>query len=176
MFLGVDARSSVASRLDSLEETALFSPASARAWSSEVRSSTNARSWISGSEAFAMKNRPFTLEPNRWYAMQFHGKEFSPGDSLAYSPIHVFDVKPLKMGNDLIELEFHHENYPQGVQDKGYRLQVLARDATFLFARRVEKAPVRYLMLFELTWPWLRTHFGIEPRGEQDVQRWREDR
>lgn len=123
-----------------------------------------------------MKNRPFRLEPNRWYAMQFHGTEFSPGDSRAYSPIHVIEVKPLKTGNDLIELEFHHENYPAGVQDKTYRLHVLARDATFLFARSVDHEPSRYVVLFDLTWPWLRTHFGIGPRGDEDVQRWREDR
>jgi hypothetical protein len=65
------------------------------------------------------------LTRGRWYALQLHGSEFSPTDGFAFSPILVHDVRPLGTGRGLLELSFHHENYPSGVQDKEYRLQVL---------------------------------------------------
>ncbi len=79
-----------------------------------------------------------------------------------------------------MERSCHHPGYgsyglrsPSGAQQKEYRLQVLARDS-FLFARRTEAKPVRYLMIQELTWPWLEKHFGFRGHEGDDVQRWRE--
>ena len=104
----------------------------------------------------------FTLEPNRWYAAEFIGDEF--GDDLrSYSPLFVHAVVPLKTGRATIDLEFHHENYPDGVQRKRYTLEVLERQRRFLLARRSDQASTRLLLVSELTWPWLTRRFGLLP-------------
>ncbi len=56
-------------------------------------------------------------------------------------PARRFEADTLKTGNALLELDFHHENYPEGVRDKRYRLEVLVRGTTYVLARSVEHRP-----------------------------------
>ena len=68
----------------------------------------------------------FTSRPGRWYAAEFIGDEFGADQELrSYSPIYIHEVIALKTGDGSIELASHHENYPEGVQQKRYRLTEL---------------------------------------------------
>jgi len=82
----------------------------------------------------------FQLQRGRWYAAQLLGSEFEPDAGHAYSPIKILDVRPLKTGQGLLEVTFHHENYPEGVQSKRYQLRMIAHDSTFVFALRLARA------------------------------------
>ena len=114
----------------------------------------------------------FTLVPGQWYAVEIIGDEFSHSSELrSYSPIRVYAVRPL--GNRSISLSFYHANYPEGVRDKIYRLKTIERGQKYLLARSIEHAPVRLLLVQEITWAWLRRHFNVDqPTDGQDIARW----
>ena len=110
----------------------------------------------------------FTLVPNRWYAMQFVGGRITPATRAAYWPILVHAVLPRKSGKDLVALDFHHANYPMGVQSKRYELRIRTRAEDFLFAERVESDTRLYLLVSELSWEWLDACFGIRPQDPRE--------
>ena len=102
----------------------------------------------------------FTLVPGRWYAAELIGDDF--GEALrSYSPIRVDGIKPLGTGTGELLLEFFHANYPQGVQAKSYRLQMVERQTRFLLGRSLGHTPTRLLLVYEPTWEWLNEHFGL---------------
>jgi len=102
----------------------------------------------------------FTLEISHWYACEFIGDEFTWGTDLrSHSPIHVDRLTPFKRGNSTFELEFFHWNYPQGVQQKVYRLRTLHRGQHYLLAQSLDHDPVRLLLIYQMTNDWVRRHF-----------------
>ena len=114
----------------------------------------------------------FTLCTDRWYAVEFIGDEFDDG-LRSFSPILVHAVSPAGGGKRLMELAFYHANYPEGVRDKCYSLQTIERAVHFLLARSTEHTPTRLMLIYEITWDWLRRHFGAsQPEDNTDVQRW----
>jgi len=114
----------------------------------------------------------FTLWPRSWYAAELIGDEF--GDELrSYSAIRVESVSPSRSGERRLDLIFYHANYPDGVRNKTYSLQTIERGRRFLLARSLQHDPVRLLLIYDISWDWLNSHFGIEPQnGSADVQRW----
>lgn len=114
----------------------------------------------------------FALCVNRWYAVEFIGDEFDDG-LRSFSPILVHAVSAAGGGKRLMELAFYHANYPEGVRDKCYSLQTIERAVHFLLARSTEHTPTRLMLIYEITWDWLRKHFGAsQPEDNSDVQRW----
>lgn len=114
----------------------------------------------------------FTLEAGRWLAAEFIGEEFG-AELRSFSPIRIDHVKPLKTGSGLLELGFLHASYPQGVQDKVYRLQVLERNARFILARCLDHQPARYLLVHDIDRAWLQGHFPrLEVPEHADLQAW----
>jgi hypothetical protein len=118
----------------------------------------------------------FTLKPGHWYAAEIIGDEFGPA-LRHYSPIRLQALKPTKNGTRTFQLSFYHANYPEGGRDKTYPLRTLERANHFLFAECLDHHPRRFLLLREISWEWLRDHFGIEPpRRSQDIAIWLDDR
>lgn len=112
------------------------------------------------------------LQPGRWYAAQFLGAEYGPDDAHAFSPIRVESTRTLRTDKREWELTFHHENYPAGEQRKIYPLRMVVHEPSFLVGVRVVSDwHDRYLLITELSWGWLRTHFGITEQ-HTDVQDW----
>jgi hypothetical protein len=68
-------------------------------------------------------------------------------------------LTPLKKGNSTFELEFFHWNYPQGVQQKVYRLRTLQRGRHYLLSRSLDHDPVRLLLIYDISEDWVRRHF-----------------
>lgn len=117
--------------------------------------------------------KKFQLETARWYPAHLLGPEFGPDDGHAFSPIQIKDVRPLKTGKGLLELSFFHHNYPEGVQDKNYRLRIITHESTFIFAvREGMSGDVRYLLITDLSWLWLGKHYGLRSAHGEDVQQW----
>ena len=114
----------------------------------------------------------FSICVNRWYAVEFIGEEFDDG-LRSFSPILVHAVSPAGGGKRLMELAFYHANYPEGVRDKCYNLRTIERTERFLLARSTEHTPTRLMLIYEISWDWLRRHFGAsQPDDNSDVQRW----
>ncbi len=117
----------------------------------------------------------FTFVPGRWYAAELIGDEF--GEVLrSYSPVRVERVRPLGTGSGELLLDFLHASYPEGVQEKSYRLQVVERYSRFLLARSLEHTPTRLILVYEATWEWLNEHFGFEAEEAGDIQNFLERR
>ena len=116
----------------------------------------------------------FTLRPGQWYAAEFVGDEFSPGNDLrSYSPILVNGIEPSRDGQRSFQLSFYHANYPEGVRDKRYSLQTIERGKRFMLARSSEHTPTRLLLIYDISWPWLRHHIGVEQADDSsDIGRW----
>lgn len=116
----------------------------------------------------------FTLLPGGWYAAEFIGDEFSSSEEFrSHSAIRVDSVAPAQSGQRRFELSFYHANYPEGVRDKVYTLQTLERGEYFILARSVDHTPARLLFIYDISWLWLRSHFGIEhPSHTDDISRW----
>lgn len=76
----------------------------------------------------------FAVQTRTWYAMEY----VFPSAGRHFSPIWIDEITPLKTGAGLLRLRFFHANYPEGVRDKVYDLQVLQRKRHpgFLRARR----------------------------------------
>ena len=104
----------------------------------------------------------FTLTPRRWYAMLC---VFADGEQHA-SPIWVSDLRAGKTGRGILELDFWHANYTEGVQDKTYALHVLRREPGYLLTEQRETGVRRIVLLSEVTASWLRTHFRQEAVGD----------
>jgi hypothetical protein len=52
-------------------------------------------------------------------------------------------------------------------------LKTIERGQKYLLARSIEHAPVRLLLVQEITWAWLRRHFNVDqPTDGQDIARW----
>lgn len=110
-----------------------------------------------------MSSQRFTLEPGSWYACEILGDEFNV-DNCSYTPIKVFAVEPGKTGKREFLLDFHHANYPAGVQHKRYRLRTVHRGLHFLLAQSLDHNPARFLRIYEITPDWIRKHFpGMKP-------------
>ncbi len=115
----------------------------------------------------------FTLESGSWYACELIGDEFDWGeDPHSFSPIRVERVTPRRKGNRTFELSFFHQNYPEGVQDKVYRLKTLERGERYILAHSLDHNPSRLLLIYKLQPEWIRQHFpGYRPT-EWDLKQW----
>lgn len=116
----------------------------------------------------------FQLLPRRWYAMDYW---HSNGGLLFthHSPIYLFAVIPRKTGRRVLDIEFFHAAYSEGVQYKGYSLRILKRAFTYLLAERTADRQIEAptVMISDLEWKWLDTHFpGFLPEmaDNRDVQ------
>ena len=110
----------------------------------------------------------FMLEQNKWYACRLEGKEFGT----SYSPIKVCRFAPSKTGDETFQLDFYHANYPAGVRDKEYLVEIIERNEDMIFARSTTHASPRTLLIREITPEWLMTHFpGREP-DSKNLQSW----
>lgn len=116
----------------------------------------------------------FTLCPGQWYAAEFIGDEFSPGDELrSYSAIRVDAVEPSHSGQRQFQLSFYHANYPEGARDKCYALHTIERGEQFIFTRCSKHTPTRLLLIYDISWQWLRLHFGVEQTDDSsDIGGW----
>jgi hypothetical protein len=113
----------------------------------------------------------FTLQPGKWYACEILGDEFHD-DLCTYSPIRVAQVRPLKTGNRALQLGFYHANYPEGVRDKTYLVETIERGQRFLLARSTTHEPVRFLQIYDITWPWLERHHKVSPIRDTSIHSW----
>lgn len=114
----------------------------------------------------------FTLRPKIWYATEFIGDEFE-GELLSYSAIRVDQVIALTTGKRRFQLHFFHANYPEGVRDKVLVLETIERGQSFMLARSLEHNPTRLLLIYEMSWEWLRTHLSVvRPEDDVNVQQW----
>jgi hypothetical protein len=113
--------------------------------------------------------QPFTLVTGRWYAMEFIGREH---DGTRYSPIRVEGVTAGGRANRGLELRFYHANYPEGVRNKSYLLQMLERRKRYILAHRMPMDD-EVVLIEDISWEWLRRHLRIEPvQAEEDIQAW----
>ena len=114
----------------------------------------------------------FTLRPGIWYATEFIGDEFGK-EIRSYSPIRVDRFTPKRSGQRRSTIEFYHANYPEGVGHKSYELATIERASSFLLARSVDHEPTRFLLIYDITWPWIEPQFP-NARTEQsaDIQGW----
>lgn len=107
--------------------------------------------------------------------MQWIGDDFTDG-SIGALPIRVDGLIPARTGQRRFGLRFYHANYPEGVRDKTYSLLTIERSVRFMLARRMEKGVqnVQYLFIHDVTWPWLKRHFGVGPVGDapEDIEDW----
>ena len=114
----------------------------------------------------------FTLHERHWYAAEFIGEEFGT-EVRSYSAIRVYKVDETNSGWNRFQLSFYHANYPEGVRDKVYTLQTIERNREFLLAQSIGHTPVRLLLVYPISWEWMRRHFGAEASRESlDVQDW----
>ena len=116
----------------------------------------------------------FTLRPGEWYAVEFIGDEFGiDGELRSRSAIRVEEITLSHTGQRQFELSFYHANYPAGVQGKIYTLQTLERGEHYILARSADHTPARVMLIYDITWEWLRTHFGVpQPSDSEDMRRW----
>ena len=113
----------------------------------------------------------FSIESNKWYACEIIGDEFD-NDKCSYSPIRIYEIRPLKTGNRDFILKFYHANYPEGVRDKVYHLRTIERGKTYLLARTTEHSPIRFLQIYKINNHWLKQHFGHSLSEGIDCQEW----
>ena len=115
----------------------------------------------------------FTLKPGKWYACEIIGDEFNDCDDLcSYSPIKIYGIKPEHSGKRIFRLDFHHANYPAGVQQKEYKLQTLERGQYMMLAKSVEHKYTRILQIYDITPEWIITHFPGQKPDRKNIQGW----
>lgn len=115
----------------------------------------------------------FTLERGKWYACELIGDEFSE-DKCSYSPIKIYEISPSDKGERTFKLNFHHANYPEGVQNKEYALRTIERGRTYLLAKSFNHSPVRYLLIYDIDRDWVKRHFSVNYPAK-DIQEWLDD-
>jgi hypothetical protein len=77
------------------------------------------------------------------------------------SPIRIERVTPLGTGKSELELTFFHACYPEGVQNKVYRLRVLHRSERDIVAVRIDVDGHPTVRLTPLTRQWLARQEGV---------------
>ena len=94
-----------------------------------------------------------------------------PSAERHFSPIWVQEIVPLKTGTGRLRLYFFHGNYSEGVQDKGYDLQVVQRfDRHLVALRRSDGIATATVILEPMTRAWLAPHFPhLLPRAGSDA-------
>jgi hypothetical protein len=98
---------------------------------------------------------PFVLQPRTWYAMEY----VFPSAQRHYSPIWAREITLLKTGSGMLRLQFFHANYPEGVQDKVYDLQIAHRFDTHLVAlHREDGISLATVILEPITKLWFTQH------------------
>ena len=78
---------------------------------------------------------------------QFLGDEFGNDFDISVSEIRVDRLVTGKSGDRTFRLDFFHANYPEGVQDKSYRLRTIHRGEHSMLVESIEHQPKRYLYL-----------------------------
>lgn len=73
----------------------------------------------------------FTLERDKWYGMTLYP---GYGDLPYHSPIRVKEVRPLKSGAGLLDIDFFNAAYAEGVQNFTYSLRILKRAEQYMLA------------------------------------------
>jgi len=112
-----------------------------------------------------MGKERFTVREGKWYALEFIGDEFFHLGSYRYSPIQIINVHPLKTGQGIFILSFFHANYPQGVNDKTYKLKTIERGELYILAASTQHNPKRIVHIFDITYSWFKEHFPGIMRG-----------
>jgi hypothetical protein len=114
----------------------------------------------------------FTLQTGQWYAAEIIGDEF--GEELrSFSPLRIDAIASTGKGLRQFTLSFYHANYPEGVRDKVYTLRTIERTARYLLALSTTHNPSRVLLISDISWEWMRSHFRTDrPIDSQDIQRW----
>jgi len=93
-------------------------------------------------------------------------------DSRSYSPIRIDRFEASDSEEGVFILGFHHANYPQGVQDKRYRVKVLDRGESYMIGKSLDHTPVRVLLIYEIDVAWISRHFSEVEVNMDDVQEW----
>ncbi len=83
------------------------------------------------------------------------------------SVIRVLAVRPLRLGKRLLELDFYHANYPDGVRSKTYLLKVLMRQRHLLTASLDDGSDRQCLLIIQpLSRTFVRQFFpAFEPNA-----------
>lgn len=113
----------------------------------------------------------FALQEHDWDAAEIIGEEFGV-EIKSYSPIRIEGITP--KGGRKFGLQFYHANYPEGVRDKVYELQMVERNKKFILARSSSHHPIRWFLFYSITLEWLNGHFGMAAGEGLDVETWLE--
>jgi hypothetical protein len=110
---------------------------------------------------YEMTKLPFTLEPRKWFAMEY----IFPNAQRHYSPVWIERVTAQKSGHGFLELTFFHANYSEGVQGKIYKVRVHQRTSAYLVgARQEHDGSTCGTLIFETITPeWMALHFPDNP-------------
>ena len=98
----------------------------------------------------------FKLQPNRWFAWQM-----LPGyevDVPYFSPIFVYEVKPLKSGKGVLRVDFYNAFYAEGVRNFSLGLKVLKRSEDYLVGEILhhqDDAQDRVGIITRISFDWL---------------------
>ena len=113
----------------------------------------------------------FRLDRGTWYAAEILGEGLIRSGH-RYSPIRADQITPLKTGNRIFELQFLHANYPEGVQDKTYRLQTLHAGEEYLLTKSLGPGPTRFLLIYDIDAEWINQHFKFELTQGESAAAW----
>lgn len=132
--------------------------------------------WISSQEFAAIVDRMtkgFPIIPGRWYACELMGDFFKDlEDACSYSPIRIDSFEPSDSEDGAFVLSFYHANYPEGVQDKRYKVRILDRGDSYMILKSLEHTPVRILRMYDIDAAWIPRHFAETEVNVDDVQAW----
>lgn len=99
-----------------------------------------------------------------------------PSGNQSKSPIWIIAVKPLESGRNELDLKLWDAAYCEGVQEKLYRLEIVARARGYLLAlRKHGDAGQTALVLRSISHDWMRLHFGAlaqDLENSDDIGRW----
>lgn len=73
----------------------------------------------------------FTLEKGKWYGMTMYPGYFH---TPWHSPIRIREIRPLKSGTGLLDIDFFNAAYAEGVQNFTYSLRILKRGEQYMLA------------------------------------------
>lgn len=120
-----------------------------------------------------LKQERFVLNENGWYAVEIIGEEFE-SEIRSYTPIKVHRIETKNSGRGLFSLHFYHANYPGGVRDKIYNMQMVERARSFILAKTIGHGVTRYLLIYAIDATWLRKHFNVGLGKTEEVEEWLE--